>query len=631
MKVLLSGDVNGKWNALFKRVSAVNKSNGPFDLLLCTGRTFPDAGPTEDNADIDAELQPYLDGSKLPPIPCYFIGAYGHGCVTALKALQQAGSAGLTYLGRSGLETLQGLRIAFLDGTHSSLEYTQGPAEHSSPSACRHFTKEDVQALELAAEEAVGDVDILLTCEWPADVTAATPPGSAPAEASTAGSEVVSKLATKVRPRYHICGGKDVFYARQPYLNKDLGAGGHVTRFIALASVGNPAKAKSLHALALTPAADMDIAVLTQRPDGTTPCPYELPNSSKRALNGQDDDTGGQDWRWQQNKKSKISAAPSLGRPGVVKDNAKTVYVRNLPFAATEQDIDHFFSQAGHVEDVRRGAGPDGKLHGYGFVQFETQAAAEQACQLHGSDFMGRQLTVDVATAVEGSKAPTGTPVEGCWFCLSNPNADVNLVASIGEESYVALDKGAITDSHVLVLPIEHFPSSLHLSASAFAEMERYLSALRTCFASQGKELLVFERFMNFRKTGGNHCQLNVISVSAKAAAGAAATAEKAAQGHSLSLQPVPGASKGEPGREALRQVVANGEFFLLLLPDGSRLVHPIAMGERFPLNFGREVMAQLAGAPDRADWKKCMISPDEEASRTESFKAHFKPYDIMQ
>ena len=71
-------------------------------------------------------------------------------------------------------------------------------------------------------------------------------------------------------------------------------AGGHVTRFIALASVGNPAKAKSLHALALTPAADMDIAVLTQRPDGTTPCPYELPNSSKRALNGQDEDAGGQ-------------------------------------------------------------------------------------------------------------------------------------------------------------------------------------------------------------------------------------------------------------------------------------------------------------------------------------------------
>ncbi len=43
-KVLLSGSVDGKVSALFKRVSAVNKSNGPFDMLLCTGRFFADAG-----------------------------------------------------------------------------------------------------------------------------------------------------------------------------------------------------------------------------------------------------------------------------------------------------------------------------------------------------------------------------------------------------------------------------------------------------------------------------------------------------------------------------------------------------------------------------------------------------------
>ena len=54
-----------------------------------------------------------------------------------------------------------------------------------------------------------------------------------------------------------------------------------------------------------------------------------------------------------------------------------------------------------------------------------------------------------------------------------------------GEECYVVLDKGPIVDSHVLVLPVEHYPSQLSLSASSFAEMERYLSALRSCFASQ--------------------------------------------------------------------------------------------------------------------------------------------------
>ena len=47
---------------------------------------------------------------------------------------------------------------------------------------------------------------------------------------------------------------------------------------------------------------------------------------------------------------------------------------------------------------------------------------------------------------------------------------------------------------------------------------------------------------------------------------------------------------QGEQGREALRSIVANGEFFLLTLPDRSRLVHPIAAGVRHPLNFGREV-----------------------------------------
>lgn len=45
---------------------------------------------------------------------------------------------------------------------------------------------------------------------------------------------------------------------------------------------------------------------------------------------------------------------------------------------------------------------------------------------------------------------------------------------------------------------------------------------------------------------------------------------------------------------------VGEGEYFVAVLPDGSRLVHPIAYGERFPLNYGREVLAELAGVPQR-------------------------------
>lgn len=77
----------------------------------------------------------------------------------------------------------------------------------------------------------------------------------------------MAEIAALARPRYHFAGTKNTFYARPPYTNPDLGAGSHVTRFIGLAGVGNVAKQKWLHALGLLPAADMDVAVLQQKPE----------------------------------------------------------------------------------------------------------------------------------------------------------------------------------------------------------------------------------------------------------------------------------------------------------------------------------------------------------------------------
>ena len=51
------------------------------------------------------------------------------------------------------------------------------------------------------------------------------------------------------------------------------------------------------------------------------------------------------------------------------------------------------------------------------------------------------------------------------------------------------MDKGAINWGHVLVLPIEHHRCRLAVPPATHAEMDRFLSALRSCYAAQASAL----------------------------------------------------------------------------------------------------------------------------------------------
>jgi len=593
--------------------------------------TFVGAG--SDEADYVGELTPYIAGDKVAPIPTYFSGGFGLGSKQALSALAAAPACGIHYLGRTGISHIKGLQIAYIDGTYNAAAFRS--AKTSEGPGCRYYTSTDVEALTLKLAQAEGDIDILLTNDWPAGICNGLPAGSiSESIAKIAGSDACTDVAIAVRPRYHVAGGSHTFFARTPYLNVDLGAGAHATRFIGLGDVGNHSKQKWMHALGLTPASEMSAEALSAVPQGTTGSPYRRRGTKRIAVAAEEEGAAveiEQTWRWQDGAKRPRQpiAAPSLGRADIEKDRSKTAFVRNVPFRATEDDLVAFFSQAGTVVDVVRKGNQEGKLNSYCHIQFATRDQMERACQLNGSDLMGRQLFIEPAST-EARATRQAKPVEGCWFCLSNPNADVDLVASVGEECYVALDKGAITDRHILVLPVEHYACSLEAPVHTAAEMARYLSALRSCFASEGKELVAFERFMRLKKSGGNHCHINVIAVSPGAAKLARSTFEGTAEKHGFSMEHLPPVEGGKDEREALRAVVGTGEYFVALLPDNSRLVHPIAYGERHPLGFGREVLAELAGVPHRADWKECQSSPAEEAERTDRFKAAFKSFDIM-
>merc|ERR1712167_109676 len=77
----------------------------------------------------------------------------------------------------------------------------------------------------------------------------------------------------------------------------------------------------------------------------------------------------------------------------------RSVFVGNLNFRATEDDIGHMFSQFGNVLSVRIVTDRDtGRPRGFGFVEYDSPECVDQAIQnLNGQDMMGRQLRLDRA------------------------------------------------------------------------------------------------------------------------------------------------------------------------------------------------------------------------------------------
>jgi RNA recognition motif-containing protein len=75
------------------------------------------------------------------------------------------------------------------------------------------------------------------------------------------------------------------------------------------------------------------------------------------------------------------------------------LYVGNLSFSASEEDLKKLFSEAGEVQSVKIVTDVySGRPRGFGFVEMASPADAEKAIsQLNGKTFMDRTLTVNEA------------------------------------------------------------------------------------------------------------------------------------------------------------------------------------------------------------------------------------------
>lgn len=76
----------------------------------------------------------------------------------------------------------------------------------------------------------------------------------------------------------------------------------------------------------------------------------------------------------------------------------KSIYVGNLPFSSSEEDVRDLFATYGDVQEVKFIMDREtGRFRGFGFVRMEDQEAQAAIEALDGNDFGGRTLRVNEA------------------------------------------------------------------------------------------------------------------------------------------------------------------------------------------------------------------------------------------
>lgn len=87
-----------------------------------------------------------------------------------------------------------------------------------------------------------------------------------------------------------------------------------------------------------------------------------------------------------------------------------SIYVGNLSYQVTQDDLNAVFAEYGTVKRVQLPTDREtGRIRGFGFVEMSSDAEEEAAIEaLDGAEWMGRDLKVNKAKPRENRSSPGG-------------------------------------------------------------------------------------------------------------------------------------------------------------------------------------------------------------------------------
>jgi len=84
----------------------------------------------------------------------------------------------------------------------------------------------------------------------------------------------------------------------------------------------------------------------------------------------------------------------------------KSIYVGNIPFGATEDEIRNLFAQYGEVQSIKFiNDRETGRFRGFGFVEMGEEDAKAAITALNGTQMGGRSLRINEAQE-RGTRPP---------------------------------------------------------------------------------------------------------------------------------------------------------------------------------------------------------------------------------
>jgi len=265
------GDLNGQFPAVFEKLTALQTKQN-FDFAIVAGNLF--ASPSDATEEDKANVKSLINGTIAVPFQIYFTlgsNALPQPVVEKLQASDDELCTNLNFLGkRNTFKTTDGIRIVTLGGLLDPNIIVGQSKDQYLP----YYTDTDAKVLRGSTT-----ADILITGEWPEGVRNRSRIAFDP-DVQPPYQQCIADLDIALKPRYHFS-TSGASYVREPFFHassEETGGLYPITRFISLASFGNPTKQKWIYAFSLDPTASHPVAPPTE----ATICPMTHSDAKKR-------------------------------------------------------------------------------------------------------------------------------------------------------------------------------------------------------------------------------------------------------------------------------------------------------------------------------------------------------------